>query len=550
MKKINAKRIEELAIRLTEQLSVTETKGEVKIAEEIYDILKDLNYFKDNPNHLSFIPLPDDPLGRKSVLAILKGKEESKDTLILIGHLDTVGISDYGSLKDYAHKPNELMESFMAIKDKLPQDVRIDLESGDYLFGRGIFDMKAGLAINIAILEELAKDIDNLRGNIVFAFLCDEENNSSGMLSLLPQLVRLQEEEGFEYLALLDTDYMTNEYEGDENKYIYLGTVGKLMPSFYIVGKETHVGEAFGGIDANQISSAILKRINLNTEFCDQLDGETSLPPISLRQRDLKAEYSVQTAKANILFFNYSTLCSTPDQVLEKMKRAALEAFQEVIHNLNQQYKNFCRLSGREYKELSFKTRVLTYDELYRAVKAEIGDELDEKIEELTAKILRDDTIDQRDFSLKLVEEVHKLWCDREPVVIVYFSPPYYPHIAVEGKREKEKRLIKAVDQAIGRIKTDYRLVKRKFFPYISDLSYGAAPREEESIEALKNNMPGFGTKYRLPIEEMQKLDLPVVDIGPFGKDAHKFTERLHKDYSFRVVPELVLRTIMELLAK
>ena len=62
--------------------------------------------------------------------------------------------------------------------------------------------------------------------------------------------------------------------------------------------------------------------------------------------------------------------------------------------------------------------------------------------------------------------------------------------------------------------------------------------------------MPGFGTKYRLPLEEMQKLDLPVVDIGPFGKDAHKFTERLHKDYSFRVVPELVLRTIMELLAK
>ncbi len=44
--------------------------------------------------------------------------------------------------------------------------------------------------------------------------------------------------------------------------------------------------------------------------------------------------------------------------------------------------------------------------------------------------------------------------------------------------------------------------------------------------------MPGFGTKYSLPLEEMQKLNLPVVNIGPFGKDAHKFTERLEKDYS------------------
>ena len=38
---------------------------------------------------------------------------------------------------------------------------------------------------------------------------------------------------------------MTSEFEGDENKYVYIGTVGKLMPSFYVVGKETHVGESF-----------------------------------------------------------------------------------------------------------------------------------------------------------------------------------------------------------------------------------------------------------------------------------------------------------------
>ncbi len=88
----------------------------------------------------------------------------------------------------------------------------------------------------------------------------------------------------------------------------------------------------------------------------------------------------------------------------------------------------------------------------------------------------------------------------------------------------------------------------KKFYPYISDLSYAAAPREENAVGSLKNNMPGFGIKYNLPIEEMQKLNLPVVNIGPFGKDAHKFTERLEKDYSFNIAPRLVYQTIINLL--
>lgn len=46
----------------------------------------------------------------------------------------------------------------------------------------------------------------------------------------------------------------------------------------------------------------------------------------------------------------------------------------------------------------------------------------------------------------------------------------------------------------------------------------------------------------------MQKLDLPVLDIGSFGKDAHKFTERIEKEYSFKIAPILVYKTIMNLL--
>lgn len=549
MNKIISQRIEEITVKLTNQLSVVGTSGEINASQTVYDILSELDYYKNNPSDLKFVNVPNDKLQRKSVFAILRGKKnQSKKTVILIGHTDTVGISDYGTLMDYAHKPYELTEKFKEIADTLPKDVKKDLESGEYLFGRGIFDMKAGNAVTIALLEEISKNLDNFEGNLIYSAVCDEESNSSGMISVIPELVKLKKEENLDYLALLDTDYMTSEYEGDENKYVYVGTVGKLMPSFYVVGKETHVGESFKGLDPNQIASAITERINLNADFCDVAEGEVSLPPITLKQRDLKPEYSVQIAKTSTLFFNYATHISTPDEVLEKMKQAAREAFQSTIDSLNREYKRFCELAKRKYNVLPWKVNILSYKELYEKVKLEIGDSLDEKISELSKLLLKDESIDQREFSLRMVQEVHSLWSNREPVVIVYYSPPYYPHIYVEGKQPKEKALLDAVDKAIKTTETDYKLVYKKFFPYISDLSYAAAPKDPKIISALKDNMPGFGTKYSLPLEDMQELDLPVLDIGTFGKDAHKFTERLEKKYSFEITPELVYKTVINLL--
>ena len=60
--------------------------------------------------------------------------------------------------------------------------------------------------------------------------------------------------------------------------------------------------------------------------------------------------------------------------------------------------------------------------------------------------------------------------------------------------------------------------------------------------------LPPTNSVFDIPLEEMQKLNLPVVNIGPFGKDAHKFTERIEIDYSYNVAPGLVRDTILGLL--
>jgi arginine utilization protein RocB len=55
----------------------------------------------------------------------------------------------------------------------------------------------------------------------------------------------------------------------------------------------------------------------------------------------------------------------------------------------------------------------------------------------------------------------------------------------------------------------------------------------------LSANTPLWGKNYALPLEDLQKIDIPCVLLGPIGKDAHKATERVELDYSFNVLPSV-----------
>ncbi|MCS5420645.1 MULTISPECIES: M20/M25/M40 family metallo-hydrolase [Psychrilyobacter] len=542
-----SKKIENLTVDLTNILSVVGTSGEIDASNKIYEVFAGMPYYKEHPELLSFLDFEDDLVNRKNVVAIVKGEKAPSDkTIVLIGHSDTVGISDYSGFEEYATKPYELAEKLKELK--LPADAKEDLDSGNWLFGRGIFDMKCGVATIMTIMEDITKNISEFEGNLVFAAVGDEEGSSGGMLAFVPELVRLQEKHGFEYQAVVDTDYMAPRYENDEQKYIYVGTVGKLMPSFYVVGKETHVGQPYKGLDPNLITSAIITEVDKNIEYSDVVDKEVSLPPITLRNRDLKEEYSVQIPKTANLYFNYATHISTPDMVLQKMKTAAQGAFEGVVDLLNDRYIDFCASSKFPHTKLPWVPRVLTYDELYQLVHAEMGEKLEVIIEKYKNELLGKEEIDERDFGLKIIEKVQSLWSDKDPVVILYYSPPYYPHIYVNGSNDKEIALLESVSKAVESHDHGYNVINKKFYPYISDLSFVSAPQDEKILDTLTLNMPAFGSKYNLPIKDMQKLNLPVVNIGPFGKDAHQYTERIERKYSFDVAPKFVYETLKNLL--
>lgn len=83
-----------------------------------------------------------------------------------------------------------------------------------------------------------------------------------------------------------------------------------------------------------------------------------------------------------------------------------------------------------------------------------------------------------------------------------------------------------------------------KFFPSLSDSSYLKIDDTEESLKLLLDNFPGMESLYPLPLAHMKRLNIPAVNYGCYGKDAHKWTERVHVPYTFETLPTLIWKTI------
>lgn len=542
--------------RITEEMVAIpsinkEPEGETKVAKYVYDYYMSLDYFRENPERVKMFKTKNDFVDRHSTYAYVKGtKGNSGRTVILIGHIDTVGVDDFGTIREYAFKcrelPEKLKETF-----KLSREVIDDIESGEYMFGRGALDMKSGVAGHMYLVKYFSEHSEELDGNIIAIAECDEEDNSKGIITALDELVELKKKEGFEYIACINADYSTNYSPGDENRYIYYGSIGKLLPCFAAFGKEAHVGQAFSAFDPNLLIAEITRKMSLNTNLCDIAQGEVAIPPISLKQTDTKGPYTVQTALTAFSYFNFFTHGWDPAQVLAKSREVAVKAFDDVIDYLQGQYKRFCELSSVPYVPLSWKTRVYTWKEFYDYLANIHGKEFTDYIAKFTRELHeKDREMDLRMFGLRVCEEAWKWSEDKSPAVIVFFGSVFSARIEMTGRTDKEKALLSAVEGAVEKIRpeAERQIKTRMFYPYISDSSFMAVCDDTLAVQALRDNMPQYGVKYTHDIDKIMEIDVPVVNIGTFGRDGHMLTERVDMKQTFRNVPNITYETVKTLL--
>jgi arginine utilization protein RocB len=499
-----------------------------------------VDYFKKHPEYCGLFDIPGDYLDRKVSWCLLKGQGD--DTIVFIHHHDIVETKDYGVLEELSLKPYELMEAFKQNKMELPKQAYDDLMSDKWIFGRGCSDMKGGGSIQLSLIEEYSKDED-FKGNIVLISVPDEENLSAGMRGATYLLKELKDKYNLNYKLMLNSE--PHERGNDLKPTIYDGSIGKIMPVVYVRGKLAHVGQVYLGLNPINLLSEIIRRTELNPNFIEKVGTTTNPPPTWLYHKDRKQVYDVSLPIASTGYMSILPLKRSPMSIMDEIKEICNDAFIQVINDMNESYKTYNQIAETEYDKLPWEPSVKFYSELYAEALRDSGNEFEIAYSNLMDDIkdkFNSNKISTIDAANAIIEKTLEFVRDKNPCVVLAMTPPYYPSTNNSLLGEKSEEINETIEKLKQYAKKNFNeeYTVQNYFTGISDLSYAMFVSDQEDIDYISNNMLMWNDIYYIPLEIIKELSMPVINVGPFGRDLHKYTERVLKEDLFYKTPQLV----------
>jgi len=501
--------VKALSIELTKIPSVTDSKEEQAFAQKLFKILQRLPYFQNNPEHLWLETVETDSKKRQNLYALVK-KNDSKKTVILSSHYDVVSIDNYGSLEEFAFQPEQLKEKLLkelgsSSTESATQLAIKDLQSDDFLPARGLLDMKSGLAVGIAILRAFSEN-DSSNGNLLFIATPDEEKSSVGMRDVASRLADISKEHDLDFAAAINLDSTSDHGNGEEGQAIYLGSVGKLLTSMLIVGRETHAGYPLEGINPHLLASYIT------------------------------------WAAFNVL--NHER---TAEEVLGLFKEITERAMGNALEAFEKRAALYTTKSKQAIKLPSTKATILSFAELKSYCIDKLDKSFENKYNTLVNDLQADEALDDPTRSQKITEYLWQQSGLTGPAIIIGFASLHYPAVLIKQDNNKNIDFVNAVETVAESIRKDFDtpISFRNFFAGISDMSWlgSNSKRKPKEFKTVNANTP----LTHIHINE-NTLDIPTLNIGPWGRDYHKKLERVYMPYTFEVLPELVWRTSIKIL--
>jgi arginine utilization protein RocB len=536
-----------LTLQLVRWSSITDTDSETAFAHKLHTLIAQHPYFRLHPEQVWIERTQHDRRERYNVFALVKGW--GARTGVLAGHYDTVSIETYGALEPLACDPEALLPALIrelranarSAADRLALR---DLESGDFLPGRAVLDMKSGLAAGLAVLERFAED-DDRAGNLLFIATPDEENFSHGMRSAAQRLPEIARERGLELVAAINLDATSDQGDGTEGRAVFLGSVGKLLPSALVIGRPTHAGYPFDGISANLLAAEMVRQIECNPELSDAGSEAVAPPPINLKLTDLKDWYDVTTPEYAWCTFNLLTHTLTPQEVLRRTKRLVAAALDDAIALMGERAEKFAARSSRIVSAKRWEPHVLSFAELKERAFREVGAEAEARWVELTAREAAQPGTDIPTFSCRVIEELAR-WARLDgPAAVVCFASLYYPPVHLDSQQSHERLRAITVRHAVAlAAEAGQSIALRSYFSGISDMSFLGAEVPAADTACIVANTPAWGALLDFDYGVLNRLGFPVINIGPWGRDYHQRLERVQVPYAFETVPELVWRVV------
>jgi arginine utilization protein RocB len=485
-----AARAREVALALTSWPSVTASAAEAEAADQLARLLA-------HAGEVWTEAIPGDT--RRNVFALKRGG--SRRTIVLTGHFDVVSAEDYGTLKDLAFDPERLLPAIMArlaACGEHPQALA-DLESGAFLPGRGLLDMKAGLAAGIAAMEAYGG-----AASLLFIGVADEEDRSAGARAAAPLLPIIARQHNLDIALVINLDAISDQGDGASGRVVALGSIGKELLTALVVGKEAHACYPQDGANAAYLAAELLAEIEMAPELAETSGGEIAAPPTALHAKDLKSGYNVTTPAQCWLYWN--TL---------QHRRSAADVLDIALMLAR-------RAMARASRKVNRDIAVMSYAELAARVAPEA-------IAGKAAEIARLAALDLPERSKLLTQHVWERAGLAGPAVVLGFGAIPYPAVALADA---------ALEDAILAAVKPLGLSWIRYFPGISDMSFFG--QTSGDLAAAAANTPGWGTSFTMP----EPAGYPCINIGPWGRDYHHWLERLHTGYAFETLPKALLAVI------
>jgi arginine utilization protein RocB len=515
--------------------SFTSSSGENDAIDFVYNYLSQKTYFDANPQDLFCIPIEGDSLNRSVCYACLHGL--SKKTLVLLAHVDVVGIEDYGDLKPYAFDPDILADKLRRGAD---EETISDIDSGEWLFGRGIADMKAGLVINLAVLDHFLKKGPG-EGTLIFVIVPDEESYSAGMRSVASNLMFLKNVLGYDYRLLINTE--PNRVEQDSHV-VALGTGGKCLPVVLAQGKKAHVADMYEGLSPLGLLSEFFLRTELNTDLCEKSSDQVNMPPTWLSLRDLKDTYDVSIPEYAAGYLNVLSFKKTPKNILDCLMTLANDAFESYITRLKASYHEYQKLNPNSHKTFSYTPLVMSYESLLLHCQGLSGfDDFYKPLVNQVVSLVKDGSIIYPQATLRLMQSALAFSDITQPVIIIAFSPPYYPAVS-SAEDLKDSQITRYFDNLNKWSTSLYQvpLTSEAYSAALSDISYSAIPKYLETDVFINNTPLWQDNCYTINFNAVRNINIPGMIFGPRGKHYHERTERVHKEDVLTRIPDLIIR--------
>ncbi|HEY9053508.1 MAG TPA: M20/M25/M40 family metallo-hydrolase [Rectinemataceae bacterium] len=575
-----------LAIAMTKAASVTGSPGEKAFPAFLRSILAAMPYFEEHPRDLFLDPIPGDPVGRSNLFALARGK--GKACVVLTGHYDVVQTAAYGSLEPLAFDPEALCERLKAdleglerkaddasfpgaARDASISRLKADLESGEFLPGRGLLDMKSGLAAGIAVLSRFASGKAR-DGSMLFMAVADEEGSSLGMKAALPRLQALMAERRMEIAAVFNLDAAVDQGSGELGRALFTGSVGKTLPFVYFLGKSAHAGSPFEGINPALMAAEFARALECDPEAFKERHanpGERPAPPTILYMRENRESYDVTMPRTVFCALNALSQETPPESILDEVSRLAADAMDRAVSILRERASTYSRMISGHFTPRISAPRSLLFDEFlelaergWREVRGRKSGEAeaDQRTEggseagrgqalsrarKRAASLHPEDKVLQ---TMDILDELLPFTGIEGPAAVAGFAPPYYARAELDGSRHAAFiSKIRAVLSSYAQ-EGNKPLRIRPFFPGISDMSL-LSPAEgagERSFVRTQSPVADSSSDESAGLA----LGCPVLNLGPWGREYHQAGERVNADYAFRELPEILYRLCAAALVK